>query len=251
MTVTPEQHRLVNGHGYRLSHMAYQIGTDQHLRHRALSRQNGSGLLCLNDTELPVITQPEPLCREILRECTNRGYDGVCADFGSTATPDRTAFLIELSQLLQRSRKKLFLSSAYAHAVPMSYVLINTALSGGTLRTMLSDACKTFGADRVCLDIERVRMDFLLPSPTGEGTHLSAEAWNALYAEQSPSVYFSHELCAKYFTYQKEHQSHFVLFDDADTIRFKLRLGNELSLPCAFLLCSEVSDLLQDLRRRI
>ena len=35
----------------------------------------------------------------------------------------------------------------------------------------------------------------------------------------SPSVFFSHELCAKYFTYQRDGRAHFVLFDDADTIR--------------------------------
>ena len=62
-------------------------------------------------------------------------------------------------------------------------------------------------------------------------------------------MFFSHELCAKYFTYQQDGQAHFVLFDDADTIRCKLNLGKKMAFPYAFLLCSEVEDLLEELRR--
>ena len=60
---------------------------------------------------------------------------------------------------------------------------VNTAISGGTLRTMLVDACNAFGRGRVALDIERLRMDFLLPSPTGEGTPLTKESFDALYQD--------------------------------------------------------------------
>ena len=127
-------------------------------------------------------------------------------------------------------------------------MLINTAISGGTLSTMLGDACRTFGKQRVALDIERVRIDFLLPSPDGEGKALDRSELEALLAEHTPSVFYSHELCAKYFTYQKDGQGHFVLFDDADTIRCKLNLGKSMDLRCAFLLCAEVEDLLQELR---
>lgn len=248
MTVTPEQYSLVAGGNFRLSHYAYQIGQDNHLHRRTVSRQTQNGLLALSDLNPPVISERGSLCREILRECSNRGFEGVAADFGQNTTPDRIAFLEELGPLLHRNSKKLFVSSAYGRHVPSAYVLINTALSGGTLSTMLSDACQTFGRQRVVLDIERVRMDFLLPSPSGEGTPLEAAEFNALCASLSPGVFFSHELCAKYFTYHKDGRSHFVLFDDADTIRFKLKLGKNMDLRYAFLLCSEVEDLIPQLR---
>ena len=247
ITVTPEQYNLFTGKPFRLSHAAYHIGQDGHLQRRALSRQTQNGLMALCDPDMPVITERTALCREILRECCSRGYEGVAADLGRDATADRIAFLEELAPLLHRNSKKLFVSSAYGRHIPTAYVLINTALSGGTLSTMLADACRVFGRQRVVLDIERVRMDFLLPSPDGEGTMLSAEEFNALYASLSPSVFFSHELCAKYFTYHKDGRSHFVLFDDADTIRFKLKLGKSMELRYAFLLCSEVEDLLSQL----
>ena len=248
MTVTPEQYSLTAGGNFRLSHAAYQIGQDNHLHRRTVSRQTQNGLMALCDLNPPPIREQASLCREILRECSNRGFEGVAADLGQNTTPDRIAFLEELAPLLHRNSKKLFVSAAYGRHIPTAYVLINTALSGGTLRTMLSDACHTFGRQRVVLDIERVRMDFLLPSPSGEGTPLDAAEFNALCASLSPSIFFSHELCAKYFTYHKDGRSHFVLFDDADTIRFKLKLGKSMDLRYAFLLCSETEDLIPQLR---
>lgn len=70
----------------------------------------------------------------------SRGYEGVAADFGGSTTPDRMVFLEEAAKLLHRNSKKLFLSAAYGRRIPTAYVLVNTAISGGTLRTMLVDA---------------------------------------------------------------------------------------------------------------
>ena len=161
MTAAPEQYRLLSGMSFRLSHLAYQIGTDGHLHRATVSRQMQSGLLALNDAMPPAISDPTALSREILRECMSRGYEGVAADFGGSTTPDRMVFLEEAAKLLHRNSKKLFLSAAYGRRIPTAYVLVNTAISGGTLRTMLVDACNAFGRGRVALDIERLRMDFL------------------------------------------------------------------------------------------
>lgn len=251
MTLTPEQYRLTAGMGMRLSHLAYQIGSDGHLHRRSISKQTQNGLLSLGHVDPPPLTDPSRLCREVLRECTNRGFEGASVDFGTTVTSDRVAFLEELERLMRRSGRKLFVSAAYGRSLREAYVLINTALSGGMLHTLLTDACQTFGTGRIAMDIERVCMDFLLPSPNAEGQPLSRPAFQALCAELSPSVFFSHELCAKYFTYQKDGRAHFVLFDDTDTIRFKMKLAHSMKLPYVFLLCSEVEDLLPQLRERL
>lgn len=60
-------------------------------------------------------------------------------------------------------------------------------------------------------------------------------------------MFFSQELCARYFTYTHEGQTHFVLFDDAGTIRKKLQTGTALGYAAAFLMFPEVRDLLDDL----
>ena len=58
-----------------------------------------------------------------------------------------------------------------------------------------------------------------------------------------PSVFFSHELCARYFTYMsRESGAHFVLFDDRDTLRKKLEVAQELGITSAVAALPEVLD---------
>ena len=97
------------------------------------------------------------------------------------------------------------------------------------------------GGKPIALDVQRLRMDFRLPAPTGEGVPLDADAFEALRGGRA--VYFSPDLCARYFTCTHGGQAHFVLFDDADTIRHKLRIGAALSVETAFLQWPEVKDI--------
>ena len=79
--------------------------------------------------------------------------------------------------------------------------------------------------------LERVAEDFLPPARTGSGTPLSPQALQQLRERIRPSVYWSPELCARYFTYfQPGGTAHFVLFDDGETLRAKLRLAGEVGI---------------------
>lgn len=70
---------------------------------------------------------------------------------------------------------------------------------------------------------------FTLPSASPDGKPLSAAARAALLAETGAQVFFSHELCARYFTCtDREGAAHFVLFDDADTLAAKLAQAHRL-----------------------
>ena len=69
----------------------------------------------------------------------------------------------------------------------------------------------------------------------------------ALREKHPSSVYFSRELMAKYFTYSAGSGTHFVLFDDAETLRQKVRLAQGLGIQTAFLMFPEISDLLPEL----
>jgi len=90
-------------------------------------------------------------------------------------------------------------------------------------------------------------MDFPLPCPTGMGKPLSTKDFQALLEREEPAVFFSPDLCARYFTYQREGQHHFVLFDDAGTMREKLRIGAEFGIGAAFFSWPEVADLAEEL----
>ena len=75
-------------------------------------------------------------------------------------------------------------------------------------------------------------------------------ALDALIREHQPAVFFSKDLFARYFTYTKNSESHFILFDDADTLRQKLRLGRQLGVAAAFFQWPEVCDIADSLFRR-
>ena len=83
--------------------------------------------------------------------------------------------------------------------------------------------------------------------PYGCGTPLTREELLALREKHPSSVYFSRELMAKYFTYSEGNGTHFVLFDDAETLRQKVKLAQNLGIQTAFLMFPEISDLLPEL----
>ncbi len=87
----------------------------------------------------------------------------------------------------------------------------------------------------------------LLVGPSGCGTPLTREELLALREKHPSSVYFSRELMAKYFTYSAGNGTHFVLFDDAETLRQKVKLAQNLGIQTAFLMFPEISDLLPEL----
>ena len=58
------------------------------------------------------------------------------------------------------------------------------------------------------------------------------------------SIYYSRELAANYFTYPTERGTHFVLFDDAETLRRKVRLAESYGIREAFVMYPEICDLL-------
>ena len=250
LTVTPDQIHKAGRYTRRLAHAAYRVGPEGRLlRQNQLSQAKG-GLMVLEDRDCGPIRDRDALCREVWRECVSRGFSGAVADFEQSVSEDRTAFLLALSQLLARGNKRLYVPEAYGPLLPLTHVLICTALSGGILQQRLEEAARRFGPGRLALDLQRLRMDFPLPCPSGEGLPLTGEALAALMAEKRPAVFYSADLCARYFTCLREGESHFILFDDAHTISRKIQAGNALGIPTGFLLYPESEDLLPQLFAR-
>ncbi len=233
--------------GVRLAHVAYRIGSGSVLLRQNLLLRTQGGLLSLSDAEAPAVGRPEQLARQIWQECGLRGYGGVLADFEEPPTDDRAALLIRLRAILQANRRRLYVPEAYGPRVPGATVVVCTALSGGSFRQRMQEAADRWGASRVALDVQRLMMDFPLPSPTGEGDPLTAEQLAQLWEELQPSAFYSRDLCARYFTYTREGKSHFVVFDDADTMRTKIRSGAAMGFAAAFLTYPETKDLLHNI----
>lgn len=239
----PEAARFTN----RLAHVAYRVGQDGRLNRRDLLARTRGGLMVLGDHDCGPVRDIQVLCRDVWRECGNRGYGGVLADFEQPAATDRTAFLDVLSRVLSRNGKVLFVPEAYGSQVPQASVLICTALSGGNLHQRLEEGIRQFGRERVVLDLQRLRMSFPLPCPSGEGEPLSRERLAEMLAEKRQSVFYSGDLCAKYFTFIDNENSRFVVYDDVDTLRRKMQLGQELGIGTGFIMYPETEDLLPEI----
>lgn len=247
LAVTPDKQTAASQFTDRLAHVAYQVGREGHLTRQALLARTFGGLMVLGDRDWETVRDTAQLCREVWRECGNRNYGGVAADFERPPSPDRISFLEALGRVLARNRKQLLVPEEYGQQVPSAQVLICTALSGGALRQRLEEAGQAFGPRRLALDLQRLRMSFPLPCPSGEGRPLSGEELEEMMRERQPAVFYSGDLCAKYFTSTREGESRFVLFDDAGTLRRKMQLGQELGIATGLLMYPEVEDILPEL----
>lgn len=226
-----------------LVHMAYAVGQGGCLTRCAASNLPHGGLMGLSDRCSGSIPRADALCRAIAAECVRRGFQGVLADFESPAHTDRVSFLTQLAGQLAAHGLALF--SPLILPAEGAALLIGTGISGGSLRVLLEENINRYGAAHLALDLERVMMDFPLPCPTGCGTPLTREELLSLRQKHHSSVYFSRELMANYFTYSAERGTHFVLFDDEETLRQKVSLAQRLGIPSAFVMYPEIADLLQ------
>ena len=247
LSVTPEDIPQAAQYTLRLVYMAYRIGSGSVLLRQSLPQVQG-GFMAISDQNAPHIERPEQLCAAVLRECGRQRYSGVLLDFEETPCSDRKAFVRRLEADLRNTGTNLYLPESYAEGTQSASILISTAISGGSLAERLKEAAAHYGGThRLALDIQRIRMDFSLPALSGEGTPLTMEELRTRMQRESPSLFFSSPLCCRYFTYIHNQRLHFVMLDDTDTIRQKLRTGSELGIRTAFLLWPEVKDIAGEL----
>lgn len=247
LAAPPEDVTAAQAHGLTLAHMAYRVGGGPHLFRSNQPIPARGGLMYIDDGGFDGRGTPDAFCQEVVRECAARGFGGVVCAF-DRKLPLLSAVVEQLGPMLVRQGRSFYVSEPYGRCTATGRVLIPTALSGGSLRQRLGEAVERYGAGRVALAVERTAADFFLPSPDGQGRPLTREELKARLEERSPSVFFSDELCARYFTYMnRQSGAHFVLFDDAGSIRKKLRLAEALGIDRALLCYPEVSDLMRDI----
>ena len=243
LAITPKEAGQLSPCPLPLVHIAYAIDEGGMLARSNLPDGVRGGLMGLSDLCKKPIARTQALVRTILRECDVRQFDGVFADFESSPLPDRAAFLDQLGTALSRCGKQLYAPLS----VPSGSVLVSTAISGGSLREMLCETRSRYGAERIALDVQRLIMDFPLPCMSGQGRPMTIEELHSFQKRRNICVFYSRELGAHYFTHRLDGETHFVLFDDAQSLRAKLSLGTQLGFSAAFLMYPEVRDLLPEL----
>lgn len=200
------------------------------------------GLMLISDSQ--ICGAADLLASDILRECLRRNYDGVVLDWFHSGT-ERGTLTARLGQLCPQYGRRLFVPEWYAPYAAQATVLLNTAIFGGTLKSCLEDGIRRFGADRLALDLERLRLDFTLPHSSHVRNPLSSGELRRL--REGKSVYFSDALCARYFTYRSGSENHYVLFDDAQTLRKKAAAAENMGIREGFFMLPEVSDIAGEL----
>lgn len=240
IAMTPENIEGASQLKWPTAYSAYKIGSDGRL-YRALNAPSAErGFMILNSDEDDPPADDYTVS-EIITECRNRTFSGVVINFVSFELLDL------LSPALSSNKLRLIVHEEFAEKYGDAWVLVSSALSGGTLKSRLSEACDLIGASRIVLDVERVCRDFTLPSPSGEGRELSREEFSDLNERLSPASYFSPELCCYYFHYSENEQMHFVLYDNLYSIRTKLQLAESLNINKALFLYSEAKNILLNL----
>jgi len=243
LTVSPDRLREVRVKGCTIAHMAYRMGRGPHLYRAGGSQPLNGGLMGLDVQQFDGSGQVAPFCQEVMRECASRNFRGVICDFEGRKLPVLEQIVQELGESFHRKGWSFYVAEGYGHCSPHAKVMISSAISGGSLEVRLQEAAERYGAERTILAVERLAEDFFLPAPNGNGTPLSQQELTGHLERLTPSVFFSRELCARYFTYMsRDTGAHFVLFDDGGTIHQKLELAARLNLGGAVLAWAEICE---------
>ena len=220
--------------GHPLAHMAY--GTDRDtlvLTVGALSLTVRSGWMVLTDHRLPDHGSIPAFAAQVRQECRTRRYEAIMFDFEQPAN-DRA---FEIIEAVSASSLPFLVPQIYADAFPQAMIMVDSAISGGNLKEHLVEL-QTRWPNQLCLSLHPLQMRFPLPSNQTVGEIIDAETLKQ--ALKDHTSYFSHDLGCRYFTQQINGQFFFTLFDDADSLRYKLSLADELGIKTAVGLYQEL-----------
>lgn len=248
LTAPPSCAGEASSFGLPVGHMAYRVGAGGYLLRANMPLNLRGGLMVIDRSGFDGRGDAGSFCQQVLRECAARRFDGVILDFEGTTQLLLGRIAAGLGAQLARRGWPLYVTEEYADFTDYARVIVPSALSGGSLKQRLSEAVQRFGSGRVALGIQRTAEDFTLPAPQGSGTPLSREELSLRIRQRGASVFFSDELCAHYFTYMsRQDGAHFVLFDNAASIRKKIRIAQELGLCACLLAWPEVNDLMEQI----
>lgn len=250
LTAPPADCQRAMAYGVPVAHMAYRVGRGGHLYRANLPLPVRGGLLALDASGFDGRGDPSQLCREILRECGMRKFDGILCDFDGLSLPFLEQAIRQLGQAAHQRGWPLYVTENYGDTTELCRVLLPTAISGGTLEQRIRTALNRYGSGRVALAAQRAAEDYTLPSAAGQGQPLTRAELADRVTRFSPAVYFDHGLCAHHFTYMDQGVAHFVLFDDSGSLLRKLSLARELGIDRAVFAFPEVEDILPQLLGR-
>jgi len=224
--------------------MSYRIGHGFRLYRSQRASGIHGGLMVLDTDGFTGGGPLASLIADIISECGRRAFTGIIINAGaSSASPTQISLSAALAKEAAKHDLAYFVPETLSETGDRTIVRISAAISGGTLNRRLADAIEKYGVDRLAIETERVRVDFTLPAMTGVGRELSNAEFRVLIDRYDPKSFFSPELMVNYFTYHNEHGTHFVLHDNAESLRRKLTAVSDAEIEHAFLFYPRVADI--------
>ena len=245
----PEYTSVAARPGCAVAHMSYRIGRGFRLYRSQRAGNAKDGLMVLDVGGWTGGGPLMSLVDDVMRECFQRDFVGIVINIGTYTKPE--SVLSNLSKALASASRDRglsyfvpeFLSDSGENAI----VRVSASISGGTLTRHISDAVKKYGTDRIAVEVDRVCMDFALPSPLGIGQDLSVDELRSLMNSRNPVSFFSPELMTNYFTYRNDGVNRIVLYDNGESLRRKITAAENAGVNHAFLFYPRIIDVYDEI----
>ena len=213
--------------GYPVAILAWQVRRGYRLWEDGALRPVPRMLLAADVSSFSADGSVNALAGELEGRARALGAEGIVLDAGAAETAQLRDLALRVRKIC---RGTLYVTGRFS--VPGAIALTETAVSGGTLEGRLHEAA---AAGRAALDVEMTETEFRLPDRTGEGRPLAPGELEALHDRYRPRVFFSRELCVRYFSLRDGDGARMILFDDGESLLQKLRTGEAAGIDIAFL----------------
>ena len=239
-----QDERLCAGMGMRVAHLCYALGTRSLLRTRDAPDFIG-GLLGITD-EAPLDlkeTDVRSLSVQIKAECERVRAEGVLLDFESF---QGRRLLPQLCTELRFQKVMIYAAGEEARGVREATALLRPGAESDFREFVRSGFAACAGG--AALELTPMQMGMCLSDGRKAFAPLKDGELEMLFRRYGPSVYYSKDRCAKYFTVAREDgQSWFIVYDDAATLLSKLAAAEEEGVATAFSTAPEIAPYLRDM----
>lgn len=230
-------------HNIKLLQLCIGVGKNMTLKRLYIPAKTKNDILGISD--MGITNGNINACADaIIYEVVNNKFSGIFADF---ERDDKAVLSLasKLDELCKKYNIDFFVPVQCSCAVIHACIVVQSALSGGILEEYINKICEDY-PNRTAVSIRPVSTDFTLPAQKSEGNPISKSQRQLLIQKYSSGVFFSRELCAKYFTYMDElERGHFVLFDDESTIFAKLERLNALNIKNIFAVYPDIYPIIK------
>jgi hypothetical protein len=186
---------------------------------------------------------------EILAEVFRQKATATVVNSGNANQNAVAALVAEITAKMPEIR--IFLPDTQMNAglfrnTPSVSLLVQSAISGGSLSDSLERSVRLFGQNRIGLETDRISIDFVVPSADFAGASVPVAR-----LPKDRTVHFSEELAVNYLCTNDDGDRHFILFDDVASLMYKIRLAESFGVSHIFMFYPHVSDIYEELEAEL